>query len=45
MKYIKILEYEYQLKRVGVPDYYPGGNMELGKDGKNILVCQDLHQE
>ncbi len=30
MKYIKIMEYEYQLKGVGIPEYYLGGNMELG---------------
>ncbi len=33
MKYIRIMEYEYQLKGVGVPEYYFGGDMELGKDG------------
>jgi len=34
MKYIKIMEYEYQLKGVGVPEYYLGGDMEFSKDGK-----------
>ncbi len=34
MKYIKIMEYEYLLKWVDVPQYYLGGNMEFSKDGK-----------
>ncbi len=34
MQYICIMEYEYHFKGVGVPKYYLGGNMELGKDGK-----------
>ncbi len=34
MKYIRNIEYEYQLKGVGVPEYYLGGDMELAKNGK-----------
>ncbi len=34
MQQIRIVEFEYQLKGVGVPEYYLEGDMELGKDGK-----------
>ncbi len=34
IKYIRIMEYVYQLKRVGVPDYYFEGDMKLLKDRK-----------
>ncbi len=34
MKTIRIMEYEFQLKGVGVTEYYLGGDMELGKDEK-----------
>ncbi len=34
MKYIKVMEYEYQLKGVGVSKYYLGEDMYLSKDGR-----------
>ncbi len=34
MKYIRIMEYEYQLKGLGLPANFLDGNMELGKNGK-----------
>jgi hypothetical protein len=36
MAVIKLLEKTYTLKRVGIPEYYLGGNVEfLGEAGKN----------
>ncbi len=34
MKCIRVMEYEYILKRMGVPEYYLAGNTKLGRDGK-----------
>ncbi len=40
MKYIRIMEYEYELKGVGVPEYYLGDYMEVGKDGNMSLSAK-----
>ncbi len=45
MKYIRIIEYDYQVKAIGVPEFYMGGNMEFGKDREMVLVYKYLHQE
>ena len=33
MKYIEQLKFEYEMKGVGVPEYYLGGNVDIGTDG------------
>ena len=33
MKYMDILKKEYHLKGVGTPEYYLGGNVDIGTDG------------
>ncbi len=45
MKYIRIIEYEHEVKGFGVPEFYVGDNMEFGKDGENVLGYKYLHQE
>ncbi len=34
MAYLEVMKYEYNLKGVGQPEYYLGGDMKIGKDGK-----------
>ena len=33
MAYLEVMKYEYNLKGVGVPEYYLGGDMEIHEDG------------
>jgi hypothetical protein len=33
MKYIEQLKFEYEMKGVGAPEYYLGGNVDIGTDG------------
>ncbi len=34
MEYLDLIKYEYNLKGVGYPEYYFGGNLEIGMEGE-----------
>ena len=52
MKYIEQLKFDYNLKGVGTPEYYLGGNVDIASDGKmtwsaktyNKNICERIEK-